>query len=85
MLRLNIFKQNLINVISQSGLTIDAIYFVMRDTMNEVTDLYNQQLFEDRKKAEVAQKKLESNEENEESSSKAEEVTAANNNEEGTN
>lgn len=54
MLSLNIFKQKLVDTISQSGLTIDGIYFVMKDVMNEVADLYNQQLFQDRKEAEAA-------------------------------
>lgn len=54
MLPLNIFKQKLVDTISQSGLTIDGIYFVMRDIMNEVADLYNQQLLQDRKEAEAA-------------------------------
>jgi len=54
MLSLNIFKQKLVDTISQSGLTIDGIYFVMKDVMNEVVDLYNQQLLQDRKEAEAA-------------------------------
>lgn len=64
MLKLNNFKRNILQVISQSDLKIDEIYFVMRDVMNEVVDLYNQQLLQDKKEAEaVAQKELAENKE----------------------
>lgn len=36
-------KQNIANDINMSGLSIDAVYFVMKDLMNEVVMLYNQQ------------------------------------------
>ena len=38
---LNNFKQKLINDINASGLTIDAIYYVMRDLMRDIIDQYN--------------------------------------------
>ena len=38
---LNNFKQKLINDINTSGLSIDAIYYVMRDLMRDVIDQYN--------------------------------------------
>ena len=64
MLKLNNFKRNILQVISQSNLKIDEIYFVMRDVMNEVVDLYNQQLLQDKKEAEAAaQKELAENKE----------------------
>ena len=41
---LNDLRVNITKVLNQSGLSIDVIYYVMKDIMNEVTNLYNQQL-----------------------------------------
>jgi len=41
---LNDLRVNITKVLNQSGLSIDVIYYVMKDIMNEVTSLYNQQL-----------------------------------------
>ena len=41
---LNDFKEKIVLDINNSGLTIDGVYFVMKDIMNEITSLYNQQL-----------------------------------------
>lgn len=38
---LNDFKDKLITDINTSGLSIDAIYFVMKDLMNDITNQYN--------------------------------------------
>lgn len=37
-------RKNITNTINQSNLSIDIIYFVMKDIMNEIVGLYNQQL-----------------------------------------
>lgn len=37
-------RQNISNVINQSELTADAIYFVLKDILSEVAEIYNQQV-----------------------------------------
>ena len=32
------------NIINQSGLPIDAIYFVLKDILNEVLEIYNNEV-----------------------------------------
>ena len=32
------------DIINQSGLPIDAIYFVLKDILNEVTEIYNNEI-----------------------------------------
>ena len=44
---LNDLRKNITDVLNQSGLSIDAIYFVMKDVMNEIVDIYNQQVKKD--------------------------------------
>lgn len=41
---LNDFREKIISDINNSGLSIDGVYFVMKDIMNEITSLYNQQI-----------------------------------------
>ena len=41
---LNDFKQKIAEDINSSNLTIDAIYYVLKDIFNEVAMLYEQQL-----------------------------------------
>lgn len=50
---LDSFKNKIIQDIQQSNLSIDAIYFVFRDIMNEIVDNYNRVL-EQEKNAEMA-------------------------------
>lgn len=38
------FRQQLEQVINQSGLPIDVIYFVLKDVFNEVVDIYNNEI-----------------------------------------
>lgn len=38
---LNDFKNNIIKVINESSLTIDAVYYVMKDIMGDITTTYN--------------------------------------------
>ena len=37
-------RRQIENVINQSNLSIDAVYFVLKDILNEVTDIYNQEI-----------------------------------------
>ena len=64
---LNDFKNQIIEVINSSNLTIDGIYYVMKDIMNDIVIQYNTIL---QKEAEAqASQKIESQEELDESSS----------------
>ena len=36
------FRKNLENLINNSGLTIDAAYFVLKDVMSEINELYKE-------------------------------------------
>lgn len=38
------FRQNISNTINTSNLPIDAVYYVLKDVLNEVADIMNQQL-----------------------------------------
>ena len=40
-MKINSFKQQLINMINDSGLTIEEIYYVMKDIMYDVTNQYS--------------------------------------------
>ena len=51
---LNDFKNNLVKNIQESNLPIDAIYFVMKDIMNEVINTYNSVLEQKKNAAETA-------------------------------
>ncbi len=79
------FEQKIIKNINTSGMSIDAIYFIMKSIMAEIEQRYFEFCRqEDIERAEAAQRELESDETNEESNSEAEEAAAANTNEEGT-
>lgn len=41
---LNNLKQELIKVINESDISIEGIYYVVRDIMEEITKIYNNQL-----------------------------------------
>jgi len=41
---LNEFRKKLINTINESNLSIDCVYFVLKDVLSNVTELYNNQL-----------------------------------------
>lgn len=64
---LNDFKNQLIKIINDSNLTIDAIYYVMKDIMNDIVTQYNLVLQQEAEAA--ASQKIESQEELDESSS----------------
>lgn len=64
-------EQKIIKIINESGMSIDAIYFVMKSLMAEVEKEYNAYCrMED---AEAAQRAAESTKENEETGSKEDE------------
>lgn len=70
-------EQKIIKTINESGISIDAIYFIMKSIMAEIEQRYFDFCRqEDIERAEAAQI-------NEEFSSKAEESVATNTNEEG--
>ena len=78
------FEQNIVKVINESGMSIDAVYSVMKSLMSEIEQKYTEFCRqEDIERAEMAKKELESNQTDEESSSDAEKTAAANINEEG--
>ena len=79
-------EQKIVQDLNSSGMSIDAIYFIMKSIMAEIEQRYFEFCRqEDIERAEMAKKELESDQINEESSSEIEEPTAANNNEEGAN
>lgn len=79
-------EQKIVRDLNESGMSIDAIYFIMKSIMVEIEQRYFDFCKqEDIERAEIAKKELEANQMNEESSSEAEESVATNINEEGTN
>lgn len=68
-------EQKIVKVINESGLPIDAIYFIMKSLMAEIEQKYSEYCrIED---AEVAQQSVELDNDNEESSSKENEPVSA--------
>lgn len=77
-------EQKIVQDLNTSGMSIDAIYFIMKSIMQEIEQRYFDFCRqEDIERAEVAQRELESDNANEESSSEVEEPVSANDNEEG--
>lgn len=71
------FEQKIIKDINESGMSIDAIYFIMKSIMAEIEEKYFEYCrIED---AAIAQETLKSEEANEESSSEDEETVSADN------
>lgn len=69
-------EQKIVKVINESGLPIDAIYFIMKSLMTEIEQKYNEYCrIED---AEAAQQSVEPDNDNEESGSKENEPVSAN-------
>lgn len=44
MMKLYNFKQQLVRLINTSQLTVEEVFYVMKDLLNEVTQNYNQQI-----------------------------------------
>ena len=79
-------EQKIVQDLNKSGMSIDAIYFIMKSIMAEIEQRYFEFCRqEDIKRAEMAKKELEFDQINKESNSKAEEAAIANTNEEGAN
>ena len=54
------FRKQIENIINQSGLPIDAIYFVLKDVLAEVSEIYQREMSkEDQEAAAAAQEKEE--------------------------
>lgn len=52
------FRKQIENIINQSGLPIDAIYFVLKDVLAEVSEIYQKEMTkEDQEAAAAAQEK----------------------------
>ena len=69
-------EQKIVKVINESGLPIDAIYFIMKSLMAEIEQRYNEYCrIED---AEIAQQSVKPDNNNEESNSKENEPVSAN-------
>lgn len=69
-------EQKIVKIINESGLPIDAIYFIMKSLMAEIEQKYNEYCrIED---AEVAKQSVEPDNNNEESSHKENEPVSAN-------
>ena len=78
-------EQKIVQDLNKSGMSIDAIYFIMKSIMAEIEQRYFEFCRqEDIERAEMVKKESDSNNTNEESSSDTEEPAAANINEEGT-
>ncbi len=76
-------EQKIVQIINESGMSIDAIYYIMKSIMAEIEEKYYEYCrMED---AAAAQEALKFEEANEESSSENEESVSANDKEEGTN
>ena len=73
------FEQKIIKNINESGMSIDAIYFIMKSIMQEIEEKYYEYCrTEDIERTEAVQKELESDKENEN-------LASANDNEERAN
>lgn len=73
-------EQKIIKDLNESGMSIDAIYFIMKSIMQEIEQRYFE--FCRQEDAEAARKALELDNTNKESNSEIEEVATANINEE---
>lgn len=52
-------RQSISLTINQSGLTADAVYFVLKDILSEVAEIYNQQVRNNEATAEQSQENVE--------------------------
>lgn len=60
MMKLYGFKQQLVRLINSSQLTVEEVFYVMKDLLNEVTQNYNQQIDQYRAAAAAIQEPVES-------------------------
>lgn len=75
-------EQKIVKVLNESGMSIDAIYFIMKSIMQEIEEKYYE--YCRMEEAAAAQEALKSEEANKESKSEGEEPVSANDKEEGT-
>ena len=54
---LNNFRKEIIETINRSELSIDCVYFVLKDIMSDVVVQYNQLIDEEQKKQDEKQRK----------------------------
>lgn len=72
-------EQKIIKIINESGMSIDAVYFIMKNIMREIEERYFEYCrMEDIERAETVQRELESDKENEK-------LASADDNEKGAN
>lgn len=71
------FRKQIEDIINQSGLSIDAVYFVLKDILNEVTQIY-----ENVAKEEELQAALKEQEDKEKESTNDEDINKENDAEE---
>lgn len=55
------FRKQIEDIINQSGLSIDAVYFVLKDILNEVTQIYENVAKEEELQAALKEKKEKEN------------------------
>lgn len=58
------FRKQIENIINQSGLPIDAIYFVLKDVLAEVSEIYQKEMTKEDQEAAAAAQEKEEDEEN---------------------
>ena len=51
------FRKQIEDIINQSGLSIDAVYFVLKDILNEVTQIYENVAKEEEQQAALKEQK----------------------------
>lgn len=51
------FRKQIEDIINQSGLSIDAVYFVLKDILNEVTQIYEDIAKEEEQQAALEEQK----------------------------
>ena len=73
MMKLYSFKQQLVRLINTSQLTVEEVFYVMKDLLNEVTQNYNQQIDQYRNMAATLEASSEQNEQKVEEEDKKEE------------
>ena len=73
MMKLYNFKQQLVRLINTSQLTVEEVFYVMKDLLNEVTQNYNQQIDQYRNVAATLEASSEQNEQKVEEEAKEKE------------
>ena len=73
MMKLYNFKQQLVRLINTSQLTVEEVFYVMKDVLNEITQNYNQQIDQYRNVAATLEASSEQNEQKVEEEDKKEE------------